>query len=405
MEKSAAALILVVDDEPLVRKSVREILSDEGHRTLEAENGAQCLEALEKEAVDLVLLDIQMPGTDGLTTFKERIRRKFQVDVIIMSGHGNISIAVESVKFGALDFLEKPFSSAKLKEAVAAGLRKREEERRVSSLRKQGRTLGPYLIEEEIASGASATVYRALHPGLDRKVALKVLHAAFSGDKDFTARFEREARVTALLTHPNIVQIYDCGLYEGLHCLSMEFVDGATLKDEIKASGRLSLHRVVHVAMEVCMALDHAHNKGVIHRDIKPTNILISRDGAVKLADFGIARVLDKSGFTLTRADQMVGTPLFMSPEQVNGDRVEAASDLFSMGTLLYYLATGAFPFTGATLPAIAQAIEKCEFEEPVRRNPSVPEGLNRIIMACLQKKPKQRFASAMELRRALEKE
>ena len=404
MTESTQTNILVVDDEPLVRKSIREILEDSGHAVLEAENALQCLEKLSDHPVDLTLLDVQMPGMDGLTAFRDRIRREFRSDVIIMSGHANISMAVESIKFGALDFLEKPFSSRKLTESVAAALKKREEEKRVSAIKKAGRTLGPYLIREEIASGATATVYKALHPGLNRVVALKVLHASFSGDAEFSRRFEREARVTALLSHPNIVQIYDCGLFEGLHVLAMEFVEGGTLKDLVRSRGDLPLPRAISIVKEVCKALDHAHGKGVVHRDIKPTNIMISKEGAVKLADFGIARVLDISGFTLTRRDQMVGTPLFMSPEQVEGGEVSASSDLFSMGTLLYYLCTGAFPFTGATLPAIAQAISKCEYEEPVRINPALSPGLNGVIVKCLQKKPRYRYASAAELGKDLEK-
>jgi len=404
MDASASdTAVLIVDDEPFIRKTVKEILSDEGYTVEEAGDSRACLDWLSRKKFDVVLMDIQMPGESGLDTFRRMARDKYQADTVMISGHGTIETAVEAIKIGAHDFLEKPFSSAKLKSVVRSVIEKRDKMKAVDEIKSEGRSLGPYLLGDKIAEGGTAAVYRAHQRNLDRTLAVKVLHAHMTGEPTFTQRFEMEAKTTALLSHPNIVQVFDFGLQDGLHYLAMEYVDGPSLKDFLKEEKRLPLHIAVATGIKVCMALEHAHAHGVVHRDIKPGNILIAKGGAVKLVDFGISRCLASSAAELTQADQIIGTPLYMSPEQIEGGKVGPEADIFALGTLLYLITTLRFPFTGSNMGAILKAITDCAYVPPKSINREISEGLNAAIIQCLQKKLSKRFANVATLREALE--
>ena len=207
-----------------------------------------------------------------------------------------------------------------------------------------GENVGPYRIVEQLGSGGMATVFKAYHANLDRYVAIKVLHPAFKQDPNFLSRFQREARIVAKLQHPAIVPVYDFNEHNGQPYLVMRFIEGETLKARL-SKGDLPLHEVVRVLHPVGEALQYAHGQGVLHRDVKPSNVLLTPDGQVFLADFGLARIAQAGESTLSQ-DALVGTPQYISPEQARGDPdLDARTDVYSLGVVMYELLIGRVPY------------------------------------------------------------
>jgi len=258
-----------------------------------------------------------------------------------------------------------------------------------------------YEISGELGSGGMATVYKALQKSLDRTVAIKELKKDYQEDPVITQRFEREAKLAASFQHENIVHIYD---YAGKpdFCIIMEFVDGVTLAQIIEKGGPLPEDVGVMIALQAANALEYAHTRGMIHRDIKPGNIMVKRNGEVKLMDFGIARTRGLEA--LTAPGMVMGTPSYMSPEQIQGQALDVRSDIFSLGIVLYQMFTGVKPFLDEETASVTAKILKGKFLSPRSLNSDVPRGLQRIIKKCLRKKPHRRYASMQELARALGK-
>ena len=257
-----------------------------------------------------------------------------------------------------------------------------------------------YRIIGEIGSGGMATVYKAVQKSLDRPVAIKELKKAYHGDAQIVQRFERESRVAASLQHENIVHIYDYWKKPN-YGIVMEYVDGANLADIIEKTGALPVDVGIMIAIQACDALDYAHMRGLIHRDIKPSNIMIKRNGEVKLMDFGIAQ--SRSLEALTLPGTLIGTPSYMSPEQILGQPLDVRSDIFSLGIVLYETFTGVKPFTDDSRSVTAKIV-KDKFVAPRSKNSDIPRGLQRIINKCLRKKPRRRYGSVLEVQRKLGK-
>jgi beta-lactam-binding protein with PASTA domain/tRNA A-37 threonylcarbamoyl transferase component Bud32 len=266
-----------------------------------------------------------------------------------------------------------------------------------------GQLLGNrYEIIAKLGSGGMAHVYRARCTVLNRIVTVKVMRKELAEDKDFVHRFQIEAQAVALLSHPNIVSIYDVGEENGLPYLVMEYVEGDNLKEIIRQKGALSPAETVNIGIQVCAALDHAHSKGIIHRDIKPHNILVTPGGRVKVADFGMARFLSVPGATVTQSGTVMGSVHYFSPEQARGEEASYQSDLYSLGVVLYEAVSGHVPYQGDN--PITIALKHIQEQPPGLRleNPSIPEELEQIILKAMARDKEMRFKSAKEMQKAL---
>ncbi|TCK27468.1 Stk1 family PASTA domain-containing Ser/Thr kinase [Pseudonocardia endophytica] len=259
-----------------------------------------------------------------------------------------------------------------------------------------------YELGDPLGYGGMSEVHHGMDTRLSRDVAVKVLRADLARDPQFQLRFRREAQNSASLNHPAIVAVYDTGEVESefgpLPYIVMEFVDGQTLREIVKTTGPLSQQRVVEVMADVCAALDFSHRHQIIHRDVKPANVMINRAGAVKVMDFGIARALGE-GQNVTQTAAVIGTAQYLSPEQARGESVDARSDVYAAGCVLYELLTGDPPFTGDTPVAVAYQHVREDPRAPSELNPSVPPALDAIVLKALSKNPANRYQSAAEMR------
>jgi eukaryotic-like serine/threonine-protein kinase len=260
---------------------------------------------------------------------------------------------------------------------------------------------GRYRLLERVGSGATADVYRAHDLRLGRTIALKVLHTRCAEDEPTVERFQREACTAARLGHPHIVCVYDCGAWDGTHYIAMEYARGCSLKSIIDREAPLHSVRAIDLAVQLLRAAGVVHRSGLIHRDLKPHNAIVDPEGRLKLTDFGIAR----DGLSdVTQTGAIVGTVRYLSPEQAMGHAVTAASDLYSIGIVLYELLTGRVPFEGETVVTIAlKQVGECPVP-PSAFNPAITVEIEAVVMRALQKDPRQRFANADDFIAALQR-
>jgi serine/threonine-protein kinase len=254
-----------------------------------------------------------------------------------------------------------------------------------------------YEIQRGIARGGMAEVYLARDQLLDRPVAVKVLFAEYARDPSFVERFRREAQSAANLNHPNIVAIYDWGQERGTYFIVMEYVRGRSIRDVVQVNGPFSARRTSEIGAEIAGALEFAHRNGVVHRDVKPGNVLLTADGDVKVTDFGIARA--GTGEALTQTGAVMGTATYFSPEQAQGHAVDGRSDVYSLGVVLYEMATGEPPFVGESPVAVAYKHVREDPPPPSTRAPDLPPDLERIILTAMAKDPDARYQTADDLR------
>src|SRR5437016_4410636 len=258
-----------------------------------------------------------------------------------------------------------------------------------------------YEIVEELGRGAMGLVYKALDPTIGRTVALKTMRLDVHGleTEDMLRRFKNEARAAGVLNHPNIVTIYDAGKQDGIFYIAMEYIEGITLHALLAEKRVLTAEEVIELSRHICKGLDYAHASGIVHRDIKPANIMITPNGTVKIMDFGIA----KAGGGVTNTGQVLGTPNYMSPEQVKGRQLDGRSDLFSLGVILYEMLTGEKPFVGQNVTTIIYKIVNENPITPRDLDVTVHPGLSAIVTKALAKAPDDRYQTGADLVRDLE--
>jgi eukaryotic-like serine/threonine-protein kinase len=261
---------------------------------------------------------------------------------------------------------------------------------------------GRYDVLDRVGGGGMALVYKGYDQLLHRKVAIKVLRQQYVHDEEFIRRFRREAQAAASLSHANVVSIYDVGQEDEVHYIVMEYIEGSTLNDVIKEKSPLQVETAINIASQICDALEHAHQNQIIHRDIKPHNILIGKNGRVKVTDFGIARAADSS--QITQTGSVVGSVHYFSPEHAKGTLTGAKSDLYSLGIVLYQMLTGQLPFFGESPISVALKHLQEDVEEPRKVNPLIPQSVENIILKAMRKKPDERYQSARQMQDDLEK-
>ncbi|SCW39804.1 serine/threonine protein kinase [Paenibacillus tianmuensis] len=260
---------------------------------------------------------------------------------------------------------------------------------------------GRYEILGRVGGGGMAIVYKGLDILLHRHVAVKVLRQQYVHDEEFIQRFRREAQAAASLSHPNVVSIYDVGQEEDIHYIVMEYIEGTNLNEQIKEKAPLQVEEAVHIASQICDALDHAHHNQIIHRDIKPHNILIGKNGRVKVTDFGIARAVTSS--TITQTGSVVGSVHYFSPEHAKGTPTGEQSDLYSLGIVMYQMLTGRLPFLGESPISVALKHLQEDVEEPRKVNPLIPQSVENIILRAMRKSTSERYRSAKDVLSDLE--
>jgi len=261
----------------------------------------------------------------------------------------------------------------------------------------EGKIIGNrYEIIEKIGNGGMATVYKARCTILNRYVAVKVLKEEFTTDEEFIKRFNSEAQAAASLTHPNIVSVFDVGQEYNIYYIVMELIQGKTLKEIITEDGALPWKWSINISIQICSALEVAHKNGIVHRDIKPHNIMITEDGIAKVTDFGIAKAVSNS--TITAFGTTIGSVHYFSPEHARGGYTDSKSDLYSLGVVMYEMVTGKVPFDADTPVSVALKHIQEDAIEAIRINSRIPVGVNDIIVKAMKKEANLRYSSATEM-------
>ncbi len=393
--------ILIVDDNKLNLKMIEDFIFSLDHSPLLACNGAKAFEEVKKQQVDLILLDIEMPVMNGIELLRQLKRDKSysQIPVIMLTALDDVKSAVESIKLGAEDYLTKPLNFTLLENRIKGVLEKRK------AIVKAQR-LGQYTIEGIIGEGGMSQVYKANHIMMCRPAAVKVLKPERTDQNSFTL-FEREVKITSLLSHPNTIVVYDYGSSsDGSFYYVMEYLPGVNLKELVETWGTLNEERVIHIITQACGSLGEAHQKGLLHRDVKPANIMLCERGGiydfVKVLDFGIGVFRDEPEKNLSDKNRqyIIGTPGFLSPEAIQGsDRMDVSSDIYSLGAVAYYLLTGKRIFEEKSL----QKLLLCHIQENPPPLSSICHHLSPdleiVIMSCLEKEKSKRPQSAEKLR------
>jgi DNA-binding response OmpR family regulator len=396
--------LLVVDDSETNRDLLSRRLERKGYRVLTAESGPQALEIVSREPVDVVLLDIMMPGMNGMDVLRalRKAHSPEQLPVIMVTAKAESEDIVDALEEGANDYVVKPIDFPVCLARLQAQLRTR---RGVRAAPAEPETIGVgsvladrYRIEARIGSGAFGTVYRARHLALDYGVAVKVLQAHIAQNPESHVRFQQEGISACRVRHPNAVSVLDFAVTPGgVAYLVMELLEGHSLVEEIAPAEPFRLGRCIEIGGAVCSVLAEAHRRGIVHRDVKPANVFLHRVAGreqVKVLDFGIAKLeADGAQALRTQAGRVMGTPAYMAPERLRGDKCDGKSDVYSVGVLLYEMLSGRLPVTPTGSDPLASALRQIT-QPPVplsELRPGLPAAIEEIVTSALREKPAER--------------
>jgi|GEM_PF-983103 len=387
--------VLVADDDPLWRKLLDQNVRQWGYEVVTAQDGRQAWTMLRDSAAPrIAILDWQMPELDGVEICR-RIRRSLNlpfVYTIILTSRDTREDMVAGLESGADDYLVKPVDMAILRSRLTAAVR-------IVQAVPPPRQIPGYQLLGRLGAGAMATVYKARQLSLDRVVAVKILPKKFSQMPEFVARFYAEGRAAAKLNHPNIVAALDVGRHGDTHYFVMEYVEGYTVYERIVKEGPYPEAEALALGIQIATALGHAHQAGIIHRDVKPKNILITKSGVAKLADMGLARAVSDREAAEAEAGRAFGTPYYISPEQIRADRnVDSRADIYGLGATLYHMVTGKAPFEGPDVGTVLRKHLREPLVPPDHVNPQLTNGMSEIIELCMAKNPAKRYATTADL-------
>ncbi len=399
--------ILVVDDNPVTRVLCSRVLGREGYEVMLAEDGIEALRLVKEKPVDLVLLDVMMPGLDGFDVL-EALRKIYpsgRLGILMVTAKDQSEDVVRAFKLGADDYITKPLDVPVMVARIKVQLRSRPigdkaPPQSLLELRPGSVLEEKYRLESPIGQGNFGTVYRATHLTLKRPVALKVFSRGIQTGGS-GARFRREAISACRIDHPNAVKVLDLSVTSGgAPFLVMELLEGRSLAEELRREGCLTLARCVELLAPICDVLSEAHDLGIVHRDVKPQNIFLhqGRQGeVVKMLDFGIAKLIDDSALEeKVTLDGLVGTPTYMAPERFSGGACDAGADIYSLGVMLYEMLTGRRPFEseGDLFKLIVLHMDESPVP-PSELRPELSPAIEQVVLDALAKESDQRPSAA----------
>jgi CheY-like chemotaxis protein/predicted Ser/Thr protein kinase len=403
--------ILVIEDDAALLEGLAAFLETENFKVTAVSDGEKGYNLALGETFDLIIMDWGLPSMNGLEICQSLRRKGFSVPIIMLTGRNSEVDRVLGLECGADDYVVKPFATREVLARIHAVLRRsvphRAEERGASdpttTLGATGRGItvghivgGRYQVLAELGRGGMGRVYKALDREIQEDVALKVLNPDIADDDTAMERFRNELKAARQITHRNVCRVFDLNRAGRTYFLSMEYIAGEDLKSLIRRTGRLPVDGAASFGRQVADGLAEAHRAGIVHRDLKPQNVMIDRDGRARILDFGIARLAKSAG--ITQDGVLIGTPHYMSPEQADGLTVDARTDIYSLGAILYEMLTGAPPFEADTAAGVIRKHRTEPAPDPKESNPSVPEALSRVVLRCLEKNPGNRYQSAEEL-------
>ncbi|MFC1851190.1 protein kinase [candidate division CSSED10-310 bacterium] len=417
--------ILIIDPDPKLSQLIKLRLINEGFQVERAADGKEALQKISNKLPDLILSEVLLPKLDGfsLCTMLKREEATQRIPLVFLSHQKESHYIHKGLNLGALDYLTKPVDfdilATKIRRLMQVAMsmipqtevpvgadlaRSSYADSMVDSFQsvsvmgfEQGALLGKrYEIITKIGEGGMGAVFKARDRALDETVALKLLKEELVKNQVMLDRFKYEIKLARKISHPNVIRIHDFGELDNVYFISMEFCEGTALKDKMGIENVLPIQRTINYFGQILAAMAAAHGEGIIHRDLKPGNIMVTPKDVLKILDFGLAKVTDIKGFTLT--GEIFGTPLYMSPEQAQGHKVDPRTDIYSLGVILYEMLTGVSPFYDESVTAILLKHIRDEPVPPRKINPSIPESLERMVLKSLRKDRNQRFQSVEEM-------